>query len=44
MTYAERRAAAHHPGRSLVVHGDPHPGNLLRVPVPRQADAEPPRP
>ena len=28
---ADRRAAAHRPGECVVVHGDPHPGNLLRV-------------
>ncbi|WAL99792.1 aminoglycoside phosphotransferase family protein [Streptomyces sp. Je 1-369] len=33
MTYAERRAAAHCPSRAVVVHGDPHPGNLLRLPA-----------
>ncbi|WP_306336535.1 aminoglycoside phosphotransferase family protein [Streptomyces sp. KL118A] len=35
MAYAERRAAAHRPSRAVVVHGDPHPDNLLRVPTPR---------
>ncbi|MET8685576.1 aminoglycoside phosphotransferase family protein [Streptomyces sp. NPDC004732] len=35
MVYAERRAAAHCPSRAVVVHGDPHPDNLLRVPTPR---------
>ncbi|MCY7396902.1 MAG: aminoglycoside phosphotransferase family protein [Nocardioides sp.] len=30
--YAERRAAAHDPGRCVVAHGDPHPANLLRRP------------
>lgn len=29
---AERRAAAHDPAACVVVHGDPHPGNLLRRP------------
>ncbi len=33
--YAARRAAALDPRRLVVVHGDPHPGNLLRVEVPR---------
>ncbi|MCR6032293.1 phosphotransferase [Nocardioides sp. zg-579] len=28
---AERRAAAHDPERCVVVHGDPHPANVLRV-------------
>lgn len=28
---ADRRAAAHEPGRCVVVHGDPHPGNLLQA-------------
>lgn len=37
---AERRAAAFDPDRCVVVHGDPHPGNALRVTVPR-AGAEP---
>lgn len=32
---AERRAAAFDPGRCVVVHGDPHPANALRVPAPR---------
>ncbi|UQT54148.1 aminoglycoside phosphotransferase family protein [Streptomyces durmitorensis] len=35
LTYAERRAAAFDPGRCVVVHGDPHPGNALRVTAPR---------
>lgn len=40
LTYAERRAAAFDPGRCVVVHGDPHPGNALRVVAPRAgADA-----
>lgn len=30
--YAERRAAAYDPGRCVLAHGDPHPGNLLRRP------------
>jgi streptomycin 6-kinase len=34
-SYADRRAAAYDPDRCVVVHGDPHPGNALRVPVPR---------
>lgn len=33
LDYAERRAAA--PARPVVVHGDPHPGNALRVTQPR---------
>ncbi|MGW6533679.1 aminoglycoside phosphotransferase family protein [Streptomyces venezuelae] len=33
MTYAERRAGAHRTSRAVVVHGDPHPGNLLRLPA-----------
>lgn len=33
MTYAERRAGAHRASRAVVVHGDPHPGNLLRLPA-----------
>jgi streptomycin 6-kinase len=32
---AERRAAAFDPDRCVVVHGDPHPGNALRVAAPR---------
>ncbi|MEV0280050.1 aminoglycoside phosphotransferase family protein [Streptomyces sp. NPDC050610] len=32
---AGRRAAAFDPGRCVVVHGDPHPGNALRATVPR---------
>lgn len=32
---AERRAAAFDPDRCVVVHGDPHPGNALRVSAPR---------
>lgn len=32
---ARRRAAAFEPDRCVVVHGDPHPGNALRVPAPR---------
>lgn len=32
---AERRAAAHDPDRCVVVHGDPHPANVLRVPEER---------
>lgn len=31
LTYAERRAAAFDLDRSVVVHGDPHPANTLRV-------------
>ncbi|WP_375431914.1 aminoglycoside phosphotransferase family protein [uncultured Friedmanniella sp.] len=33
LAYARRRAAD--PGEPVVVHGDPHPGNLLRRSVPR---------
>ena len=33
MTCADRRSAD--PGELVVVHGDPHPGNLLAVPEPR---------
>jgi streptomycin 6-kinase len=33
--FAEQRAAAFDLDRCVVVHGDPHPGNLLRVPTPR---------
>lgn len=36
LTYAERRAAAFDLDRCVVVHGDPHPANALRVPQPRQ--------
>ncbi|GAA3090786.1 aminoglycoside phosphotransferase family protein [Streptomyces rectiviolaceus] len=40
LTFAGRRAAAFDPGRCVVVHGDPHPGNALRVVTPRAgADA-----
>ena len=35
LTYAERRAAAFDLDRSVVVHGDPHPANTLRVLTPR---------
>ncbi|RAY14127.1 aminoglycoside phosphotransferase [Actinomadura craniellae] len=35
LRFAERRAAAADPARCVVVHGDPHPGNALRVPAPR---------
>lgn len=35
LTYAERRASAFDSGRCVVVHGDPHPGNALRVATPR---------
>nr|WP_238362597.1 aminoglycoside phosphotransferase family protein [Actinopolymorpha pittospori] len=35
LTYAERRAAAFDLDRALVVHGDPHPANTLRVLTPR---------
>jgi streptomycin 6-kinase len=33
LVYADRRAAD--PGEPVVVHGDPHPGNLLAVPATR---------
>ncbi|MGC5331857.1 aminoglycoside phosphotransferase family protein [Micromonospora sp. DT62] len=33
--FAEQRCAAADPQRYVVVHGDPHPGNALRVPTPR---------
>ncbi|MCK1796692.1 aminoglycoside phosphotransferase family protein [Streptomyces sp. XM4193] len=39
-TYARRRAEAWDPGRAVVVHGDPHPGNALAVRTPRSG-AEP---
>lgn len=35
LRYAERRAAAFDLDRCVVVHGDPHPGNALRVLAPR---------
>lgn len=35
LRYAARRAAAFDPDRCVVVHGDPHPGNALRVAAPR---------
>ncbi|MGW0904339.1 aminoglycoside phosphotransferase family protein [Streptomyces sp. NPDC002853] len=35
LTFAERRATAFDPGRCVVVHGDAHPGNALRVAAPR---------
>lgn len=35
LRFAERRAAAFDPDRCVVVHGDPHPGNALRVTAPR---------
>ncbi|TDC76155.1 aminoglycoside phosphotransferase family protein [Actinomadura sp. 7K507] len=35
LRFAGRRAAASGPGRCVVVHGDPHPGNALSVPSPR---------
>jgi streptomycin 6-kinase len=40
LRFAERRIAAAEPGRVVVVHGDPHPANALRVEMPR-AGAEP---
>ncbi|MEV0319835.1 aminoglycoside phosphotransferase family protein [Streptomyces sp. NPDC050658] len=39
LEFAERRAAAFDPERCVVVHGDPHPGNALRTPVPRAGAA-----
>jgi streptomycin 6-kinase len=36
MRCAERRAAAFDLDRCVVVHGDPHPGNALRVVEPRE--------
>lgn len=35
LEYAERRAAAYDPDDCVVVHGDAHPANALRVDVPR---------
>lgn len=35
LSCAERRAAAFDLAGSVVVHGDPHPANALRVPAPR---------
>ncbi|WP_341924284.1 aminoglycoside phosphotransferase family protein [Nocardioides psychrotolerans] len=35
LDYAARRAAAHDPATCVVVHGDPHPANILRVVEPR---------
>lgn len=35
LRYAERRAAAHDPDHCVHAHGDPHPGNALRVQQPR---------
>lgn len=35
LTFAERRAAAFDLDRCVVVHGDPHPGNALRIVAPR---------
>lgn len=40
LRYAERRMNAAEPGRTVLVHGDPHPANALRVETPR-AGAEP---
>ncbi|MFC8128324.1 aminoglycoside phosphotransferase family protein [Streptomyces sp. NPDC057302] len=40
LTFAERRAAAFDPGRCVVVHGDPHPGNALRAAPPRAGAGE----
>lgn len=35
LEFADRRAAVFDPGRCVLVHGDPHPGNALRVRAPR---------
>jgi streptomycin 6-kinase len=35
LEFARRRGEAFRPERCVVVHGDPHPGNALRVPSPR---------
>jgi streptomycin 6-kinase len=35
LDFARRRSAAFDPERCVVVHGDPHPGNALRVPEAR---------
>jgi len=35
MAYATSRAAAFDIDRCVVAHGDPHPGNALRIPTPR---------
>lgn len=35
LEYADRRAADHDPAACVVVHGDPHPANTLRVREPR---------
>ena len=35
LEFARRRSAAFDPERCVVVHGDPHPGNALRVPEAR---------
>jgi streptomycin 6-kinase len=40
LRFAERRIAAADAGRAVVVHGDPHPANALRVKTPR-VGAEP---
>ena len=39
LRYAERRAATLDPDRCVVVHGDAHPGNTLRVAAPRAGAA-----
>lgn len=39
VTYADRRAADFDPATCVVVHGDPHPANTLRVPGPRPGAA-----
>lgn len=36
LLYAGQRLDAREPEREVVVHGDPHPGNLLAVPQPRE--------
>jgi len=35
LEFARRRMNAFHPGRCVVVHGDPHPANALLVRTPR---------
>lgn len=39
LRFAERRATAFDPARSVVIHGDPHPANALRV-ITSRAGAE----
>jgi streptomycin 6-kinase len=36
LTFADRRARASDTAEPVVVHGDPHPANLLHVPEPRE--------